>query len=369
MSKYRLVIYVLIICFPIIWSSCKDREVPEEETGTPVFTLKGNAGSSSINIAAGVNNYYMSTDYSIDQYQVYTFKGELRKDNCNDCGPSLKVTLRNYTNQFPFDIEQADLPGEYKYYYGIAPVDSTYRIEFLSTSTGAGTATHAWDFGNGVTSAETHPVATYTAGGIYTITETTSYDSGCTSSLSQPVFLTPTRIGKNIDFNVNPMDTFLLMFNSIPVDHGATITWDFGDTQTGSGAIIPHQYAASGIYKVCVLYIKGADTAQYCRNVNTEDVTSCKSNYRFNTSLSIDSLQLSKVTVEWKAENGVVYSSANIKQPAGSSFKIISAKPYTVNEQGQKTRQLTVEFNCTVSNGTGSIELSNMQAVIAVAFP
>lgn len=108
---------------------------------------------------------------------------------------------------------------------------------------------------------------------------------------------------------------------------------------------------------------------QYCKNVNTLDVTACKANYRFNSSLTIDSLNLSKVIVEWKNEAGIIYSSANTRQGPQSSFRIIDAKNYTVNEKGQRTRQLTVQFNCTVSNGTATIELSNMHATIAVAYP
>jgi len=361
--------YCLIICCIIIWSSCKDREEPDEKTGTPVFTLKGNPGSGSIDLAAGVSNYYMSTDYSKDQYQVYTFKGELRKDNCSDCGPSLKIMLRNYTHQYPFDIAQADASKEYTYYYGVSPVDSTYTVSLLNTSTGSGTPTHSWTFGNGNGSAQQHPVVTFNTGGIYTFTSNEFYSNGCSSVLAQPIFLTPTRVGKYIDFNVNPKDTYLVIFNAIPLDNSASISWDFGDFQTGTGALTTHKYAASGIYKVCMQYIKGADTAQLCQNVNTKYITACKANFKPYTSLTIDSLQLSKVTVEWRDESGVLYSSDKIRQPATSKFKIIDAKNYTDNEKGQKTRQLTVEFNCTVSNGSSTIELNNMQGVIAIAYP
>lgn len=334
-----------------------------------MFTLKGNPGSGSIDLAAGVGNYYMATEYSKDQYQVYTFKGELRKDNCSDCGPSLKIMLRNYTYQYPFDITQADAPREYPYYYGVSPVDSLYTVSLLNTSTGTGTPAHSWDFGNSTGSAQQHPIVTFNTGGIYTFTSNEAYSNGCSSTLAQPVFLTPTRVGKSIDFNVNYRDTHRLMFNVIPLDQSASISWDFGDSQTGTGAIDTHQYAASGIYKVCVLYVKGPDTAQLCQNVNTEDITACKANFKPYTSLAIDSLQLSKVTVEWRDESGVLYSSDKIRQPSTSKFKITEAKNYMENEKGQKTRQLTVEFNCTVSNGSSTIELNNMQGVIAIAYP
>jgi PKD repeat protein len=362
--------YCLIICLWLLWGGCKEKEEPEEQTGTPVFGVTGDFDGSSIKLTGGVNKYYMATDFLTDPYSIYVFGGELKKDNCTACGPSLKISVRNYTLNFPFTIDSSDIAGNYSYYNTLSALDTFYTVEYTAIPFGLGNASVTWDFGNAIFYAGEKTTIRYEDHGIYNISGTASFASNnCSSTLSQPVFLTPTRVGKHIDFNINYIDTLNLMFNSIPIDENAAVSWNFGDGNTSTGTIVTHQYTTTGLYKVCMMYIKGSDTMQYCKQVNTLDYTGCKSNYTFKSALFVDSLNLSKVIIDWKDEAGIKYSSANIKQPSTSSFKILSATNYGLNEKGQRTRQLEVQFSCIVSNGTTTHELKNMQGTIAVAYP
>jgi hypothetical protein len=361
--------YCLILCVIVCLAACKEKQEPDDQTGTPVFELTGTVNNSAFRFSGGINHYYMAADHAADNYGVHIFSGEFRKDNCNSCGPSLKLSLRNYTTGFPFIIDSADRPGMYTYYYSIEPVDTDYTVFYRSASTGPGTPDLLWDFADGTTSTLPEMTVRYNQPGIYNVQLTAGYAGGCVSTLPQPVFLTPTRVGKSTDFFVNNITQRRLMFNSIPVDESATVSWDFGDGQSGSGTITDHEYAAAGRYRVCMEMIKGPDTAQFCKNVNTGDFTECRANYTFQSALLIDSLNLSKITIDWKDEAGITYSSSLVRQPQTSFFRIVRAGEYAMNEKGQKTRQLTVEFSCIVSDGTTSLTLNNMKATIAVAYP
>lgn len=365
MQKYALIAILSLVSF----GGCKEKETPPDITALPVFTISGLVNNVPLNLNAGVNGYYMSTSFDMAANNIYIFKGELKRNDCNGCGPSLSVYFRNYTSNPLFTMDSAIVKGDYPYYDQRNPIETYYKLHCYSSASGIGNAAISWNFGNNRFSTESNPIVAFPVAGIYPITCTAVFPGGCFSELNQPVFLTPTRVGKTTDFTVNYPDTFTLLFNSIPVDPNAKVSWDFGDGQTAQGPIVQHTYTSGAMYKVCMEVIKGPDTMQLCKNVNTLDITKCKNNFSFNSELITDSLHLSHVVVEWKDANGIVYSSGNTAQNTASSFKVIAVGEYDKNELGQKTRKITALFNCSVSNGTSTIELKNVTGTFAVAYP
>jgi hypothetical protein len=365
MHKYALIAIFCLACIV----GCKDQNHAVEDPETPVFSLSGLANTIPLRLDAGVNNYYLYTTFSKEANNVYVFGGQLRPKDCAACGPSLAISFRNYTTSTSFPIDSAIVVGDYPYYDTRNPVETYYRLWCYSSAAGIGPAAISWNFGNNRFSSEPNPIVTFPLSGIYPITCSAVFPGGCFSELVQPIFLTPTRVGKTIDFSVNYPDTYTVLFNSIPVDPNARVSWDFGDGQTALGTIAKHTFATGAMYKVCMEYIKGTDTMQLCKNVNTLDITKCKNNFTYRSELIIDSLHLSHVVVEWKDENGIMYSSGLATQNVSNTFKVLSVKEYLPNEQGQKTRMITVQFSCSVSNGTNTIALNNITGTFAVAYP
>jgi hypothetical protein len=212
-------------------------------------------------------------------------------------------------------------------------------------------------------------VVTFPVSGVYSVACTALFPGGCFSDLTQPIYLTPERVGKSADFTINYTDSFTVLLNGIPVNPSATVKWDLGDGNTTTGTIIKHSYVSGGIYKVCMEYINGKDTQQFCKNVNTLNVNKCKVNYSYITERIVDSLHLSHVVVEWRDAEGNLYSSGKMDQPQTSEFKVLDVEEYALNESGQKTRKLTVQFSCWVSNGFRNIELKNVSGTFAIAHP
>jgi PKD repeat protein len=138
-----------------------------------------------------------------------------------------------------------------------------------------------WDFGDGVMGVVGDTVThTYTTPGTYTVTM--NEDNGatlvCTSTLT--VQYNP---ASNCSYtyvqpspNVNP---FLYDFSASVASSAGTVMWDFGDN-TGPvfGFNVQKGFSSPGTYYVCMTYMNGPDTCQYCSTIY---VTTGSSNCQF----------------------------------------------------------------------------------------
>lgn len=130
------------------------------------------------------------------------------------------------------------------------PVEGFAELEvvFVNTSTGDYT-TSSWDFGDGGTSTEEHPIHTYTLPDVYTVTLTADGPGGadtCTGRITvyEPVeanFLASPRFG------IAPLTVHFADISEGPVD---TWEWAFGDGQTSTLQHPVHTYLITGTYTV-----------------------------------------------------------------------------------------------------------------------
>ena len=100
--------------------------------------------------------------------------------------------------------------------------DDNLSLIFRSYSTDA--VSYFWDFGDGGTSTEENPNYSYTTGGLYTVTLTTTSSDGLVAEATadvSPIF---------VDFNYTTEDTQVTFEN---LTSGASqLVWDFGDGDT-----------------------------------------------------------------------------------------------------------------------------------------
>jgi len=119
-----------------------------------------------------------------------------------------------------------------------------------------------WEFGDGETSTQRHPVHTYAAGGEYTVTLTINgADSTCTDTYSEVVVVEQFNWGCEADFDFHqswhhPMEVHF--FDKSQYQPGTRL-WAFGDGETATERNPHHTYAAAGTYTV-VLTITSADS-------------------------------------------------------------------------------------------------------------
>jgi hypothetical protein len=131
-----------------------------------------------------------------------------------------------------------------------SPVSPTSPMVFTNTTTGLGPLSSAWDFGDGqemVTT--THPVHTYAAAGLYTVTLTVS-DTNTSGAISHTV-----QVGwaTTADFTAYqlPQPAHTMHFsNTTTGTEPMTFLWSFGDGMTSTVASPSHTYAGPGSYSV-----------------------------------------------------------------------------------------------------------------------
>lgn len=147
---------------------------------------------------------------------------------------------------------------------GFSFVDTLQTATFTDTSSGTGTMTYFWEFGDGGTSTQPNPTYTWATEGIYTVcltvTDTCSSDSVCkTVSAICPDPQTGFAYSDTL-LTVNFTDT-------TPVIGNATYFWDFGDGNVSTLQNPTYTYASQGTYQVCLSVTDTCGTDSSCQNV------------------------------------------------------------------------------------------------------
>jgi len=132
---------------------------------------------------------------------------------------------------------------------GYIPLD----VNFYSTVTGTQPIRYAWDFGDGGTSTTANPTYSYQSIGNYDV-QLIVTDNYSTVTVSEPGLITVSGIPPAGDFSavttVGYMPLATQFIAAMTAGSSDSISWDFGDTFTGSGDTVTHTYATTGNYSV-----------------------------------------------------------------------------------------------------------------------
>lgn len=358
--------YIIVILF----TACVPKEEPDNEVvGDPVFYVKGTVNGQSITLKAGEQKYYMHTGVLSDTGDLVRFSGVLSQDDCATCGVAFQLLVRNYTNAAVYAIDSAIKQGMYVFYDGLNPVKKYYQADLVAQAFNDTNAIHQWTNGNGDVLSGSYVTTRYNQPGVYAVSLQTSYAGGCQASNSLQVSV-PSGAKENYeDFKFNHLDSNAVLFNSIPVNNNASVSWDFGDGNVGSGTIAQHHYANPGIYRVCMYYqSQDSVTISHCKNVPTRTAGGCVTNMRYRVREFTDRYQFSGITIKWKDSSGKWYSSDAVAQPSSAYFEILSVEPYEFNSDRLPTQKIKIRASCRVSDGTTILNLEQIEAVVAVAY-
>lgn len=118
-----------------------------------------------------------------------------------------------------------------------------------------------WNFGDSSFSSEINPVHTFPGPGTYRVclyvkSNTIASPNPCWSETCQTVVInaqTPCNLMPMFNYQLNPQQPNVVSFfnTSIPAN-APLVTWQFGDSTTGTGNQITHTYAQGGNYWVCM---------------------------------------------------------------------------------------------------------------------
>ncbi|WP_243630203.1 PKD domain-containing protein [Taibaiella soli] len=190
---------------------------------------------------------------------------------------------------------------------------------FTNTSSGG---SYTWDFGDGTTSTQTSPSHTYTSFGTYSVRLIATGNGGCSDTFISPNLVQI--VAPTISISASPnagclplTTTFSANITSlIPV---STITWNFGDGNTGTGANPTHTYSALGSYTVTatITTTSGctATSSPITINVNTKptaNFTAAPTTVCPNTPVTFTNTSTGTVTTyTWLFGNGTTSSQTN----------------------------------------------------------
>ncbi len=214
-------------------------------------------------------------------------------------------------------------------------------ISFTNSSTGPGTLTYQWQFGDGNSTTAQNPVHTYNSNGSYNVTLIVSSSAGCTDTVRSA---TPVLIGGfNTSFSspaqvcTNQPASFAVTSSPAPV----TVSWNFGDGNTSTQANPTHTYSSPGTYTVWMYntYSNCTDSSSATLTVNPLPVAD------FNASvvsicqppLATTFQDLSTGAVSWQWDFG----DGNSSTSQNPSHTYTSYGNYTV------TLIVTNSFGCT----------------------
>jgi gliding motility-associated-like protein len=162
-------------------------------------------------------------------------------------------------------------------------------VQFNNTSTGPGTLTYTWSFGDASgTTNTTSPGHTYGTSGTYNVELIASSTAGCTDSLTVP---TPILAG-NVTSSFTAPDTVcvgsLINFLNTSAPKPTVVNWDFGDG-TSSSALGPTKtYNVAKIYTVKLTNTFGACIDSVSKQITV--LTPAVANFIANDTVSCDSL-------------------------------------------------------------------------------
>ncbi|MGC4102669.1 PKD domain-containing protein [Ferruginibacter sp.] len=165
-------------------------------------------------------------------------------------------------------------------------------ISFTNLSTGPGTLTYQWDFGDGGTSFNANPVYTYTAGGTYTVTLITQSSSGCVDTITKINTVAIRDVVSDFTGPATVCQDAPASFTNTSVPVSAGSLWDFGDG-TFSTAVNPTKsYTAPGVYNVKLKNNYGTCADSVTKQItvlnlptpdfSAPDVTDCKVPFTVN---------------------------------------------------------------------------------------
>ncbi len=121
-------------------------------------------------------------------------------------------------------------------------------IQFNNTSSGPGTMTYQWNFGDNGTATSASPSHVYNAVGAYTVSLIAASSSGCVDTVWSNVSVGGFASSFNVSGTSCPGSPVTFTNTSTPAPN--SVRWSFGDNTSSTDAMPSHIYTAPGNYTV-----------------------------------------------------------------------------------------------------------------------
>jgi hypothetical protein len=375
-------LYLFIPLFILILGTgCGDElELPEPQLETPVFSVSAELNGQPFQWQAGVEDYYMFTDFEQDNAGVYTFSGRMAQDDCNNnCAGSLAFYFRGQEARSQGEpVAPPFSPGQ-NFPFSPVPdsVEVEYQVQFSNLSIGLNPVGGSvfWEFeGQNTPSTDFNPSILYEEEGYYTICLTISSNS-CTQ-----VSCLDIQLGGEgncytaLNYTADSSGQYFL--SALPFNGTPPYSYEWSD-----GSITQQVILSPNILGPQCVTITDAEgcTAEACAivayNQGLGNYDICYAGFSYDTAVDTlfvqqNPLQLGTVALAYEAADGKVYRSDFAPGKGQGQLNILSVEPFENNENGLPTQKLEITFSATLYDNSGnSLLLENGTAVIALAYP
>lgn len=391
MKKIQFILALIIL----VLGGCSKVDLEEIPSETPVFTVNAVLDGEDLRINAGDDDFYMFTEYDLDNFEVYSMTGRFAKDaNCLiDCEESLSFTLRN-NNLFggTFDIDSVISLNTNLPFYSDSNivVVNGHNYTFSSTYADSLGVTFLGDTSWEIFGSQLLDTIAMDTGGMVNFSYFGAQDMNIRLELKNAngtglnsYFETQLKNGTEDFCDIDIFATFnqfdsSYILNLSNVQSYSSISWNGNQMDSFNLPLLQTSQQ--------VITLEAIENTLNC-DVGLGIYAQVDSNGQFNDLSALvypkimvevedDSMimvgneeQYSAVTIEYRDETGV-YSSANWSN-SNSTFTVLKIEDYEDNENGEKTKRLTIAYeNCVLAKeGGGDPKIISGTAEIGIAYP
>ncbi len=191
------------------------------------------------------NTFSAAGTYNVCMLEIEILTGDTL---CNTCQ---NVTITSTSNNCSFTA--SGTPA--------APFVFTFAANIAVGST------VTWDFGDNTTGTGIQATHTYNSMGTFNVCITVVDPTGTTCHYCHPVMVGSNNGNCYFTYGPNSASNSYT-FTGVPAYSTSSISWDFGDGSSGSGASTSHTYSGPGTYVVCMTEVDSVG-AILCTSCNT----------------------------------------------------------------------------------------------------
>jgi len=376
------ILKINLLLLTLFLVSCDETNLPDEVDGEVLFFLDGTLNNKPLIINAGEDNFYLYTNYQVDNNGLLHFEGNFAKTNAciENCDEALRISISNNIPGLGFNINDALFVGDYR--LASQQIDSTtlYETTFQASGVGNSTITANWDFGDGNTSTNLHPVYDFQSSNPIVQLEITDL-FGCKSLARSQLDLDNNSFcQQDFFFSYNPS---LSIYSFIPFggyQSSNTYQWRIvseSDSLQSSNSTFTTAVNANGQFQVCLTTTSSSGCiSEICKSFDAATSTlSCAAAFQFDAQPRVEVVNsqiFSNVEIAYTSPDNVLFTNKNGNQPStnNSYFRIINISDYEINENGQLTKKIIAEMNCVLFDNNGNeLVLNSSNFVFAVALP
>lgn len=224
------------------------------------------------------------------------------------------------------------------------------NIDFFNTSSGPGTMSYSWRFGDGSPGSNLeNPSHVYNAVGMYNATLIASSSQGCTDSITNLVDIPNVNISSSISAPDTACAKAPVIFTNISTPPADSSGWKFGDGTEDTGPSVTKIYNAPGVYTVKLTNLFGSCLDSVVKRIVildtsrvdfiSADTANCKAPY------TVRFTDRSTGAVSWRWDFGDGNSSTS--QNPSNTYNSLGKFPVTLtitNRNGCVSRGTKVDF-------------------------